>query len=74
MRRLKLFAGSTFALMMITGCNTIAGLGRDLQAAGSAISATSDEVREAVIKSDGAAQTASACDEPAGRSPRSDCR
>jgi predicted small secreted protein len=74
MRRLKLLAGSTFALMMITGCNTIAGLGRDLQVAGSAISETSDKVRGAVINSDGAAQTASACDEPAGRSTRSNCR
>jgi predicted small secreted protein len=74
MKRLKLAAGSVLALMMVTGCNTIAGLGQDLQAAGSAISETSDEVRDAVISSDGTTQTASACDEPAGRSTRSNCR
>jgi hypothetical protein len=48
--------------MMITGCNTIAGPGSGLQAAGSAIRQTSDEVRGAVINSDGAAQSPSACD------------
>lgn len=74
MKRFKLVAGSVLALTMVTGCNTIAGLGQDLQAAGSAISETSDEVRDAVINSDGTTQTASTCDEPAGRSTRSNCR
>jgi predicted small secreted protein len=70
MTRLKVLAGSAVAPMVITGCNTIAGPGKDLQAAGSAISATPDEERGAVINSDGAAQTASACDGPAGAPAR----
>lgn len=74
MKRLKLLAGSALALMLVTGCNTIAGLGKDLQAGGAAISDASDEVRDAVINSDGPTQTASACDEPAGRSTRPNCR
>jgi predicted small secreted protein len=74
MKPLKLLAGYALAVTMVTGCNTVAGLGKDLQAAGSAISETSDEVRDAVINSDGATQTASACDEPAGRTTRPNCR
>lgn len=61
MTRLKRLAGAAAALMMITGCNMIAGPGSGLQAAGSAIGETPDGVCGAVINSDGAAQTASAC-------------
>lgn len=74
MNRTMLLAGSVLALMTVTGCNTIAGIGKDLQVAGSAISETSDEVRDAVTNSDGTTRTATACDEPAGRSTRSNCR
>lgn len=38
-------AAATFAL---AGCNTIAGLGKDVQAAGSAVTKSADEAKEGV--------------------------
>lgn len=46
MKRIKLIAGLALALSMLGACNTIAGIGKDLQAAGGAISEVSDEVRD----------------------------
>ncbi len=59
MKRLKLLCGSVLALMMVAGCNTVAGLGKDLQAAGGAISETSVEVKDFLVGSDGPVETAS---------------
>jgi len=59
MKRLKLLSASTLALMMVAGCNTVAGLGKDLQAAGGAISDTSTEVKDFLVGTDGPVETAS---------------
>lgn len=44
-RKMKLAAPVLVALVMLAGCNTIAGIGKDLQAGGEAISELSREVR-----------------------------
>ncbi len=38
--------GSLFAVMLLTGCETIQGAGRDVQTAGEAITDTSQEVQQ----------------------------
>jgi len=74
MKQMKHAAGCVLALILVTGCNTVAGVGQDLQAAGSAISETSDDVRAAFNASGDTVETAPACDEPVGRSIRAHCR
>ncbi len=68
MKRIKLIAGLALALSMLSACNTIAGIGKDLQAAGGAISEVSDEVRDDFSgpKSSSAASAGETCD-PGGR-------
>jgi predicted small secreted protein len=34
----------------VAGCNTISGVGKDVQAAGNAVSKTADEAKEGVTK------------------------
>jgi len=68
MKRFKHFAGLALALSVLGACNTVAGIGKDLQAAGGAISQVSDDVR-AEFTGPRATATASAgetCD-PGGR-------
>ncbi len=59
MNRLKLLSGSVLAVALVAGCNTVAGLGKDLQAAGGAISETSAEVKDFLVGNDGPVETAS---------------
>ena len=68
MKRIKLIAGLALALSMLGACNTIAGIGKDLQAAGGAISEVSDEVRDEFNgpKSSSKASAGESCD-PGGR-------
>lgn len=68
MKRIKLIAGLALALSMLSACNTIAGIGKDLQAAGGAISEVSDEVRDDFSgpKSSSTASAGETCD-PGGR-------
>jgi len=65
MKRTVLLAASLTALSMIASCNTVAGIGKDLQAGGQAISNASDEVADAFTnpRNDYASTS---CD-PAGR-------
>ena len=68
MTRTKLVAGLALAFSMLGACNTVAGIGQDLQAVGGALSTASDDVRDE-INSPRATSTASAnetCD-PGGR-------
>lgn len=44
MRKLIVLAAAASALM-VGACNTVAGIGRDVQAAGQAVSQTAEEVR-----------------------------
>lgn len=44
-RKMKHAGPALIALVMLAGCNTIAGIGKDLQAGGDAISQASREVR-----------------------------
>jgi entericidin B len=44
MRKFALFA-VTAAALLVAGCNTVAGAGRDLGSAGKAISNTAEEVK-----------------------------
>lgn len=62
MRQLRHATGCVLAFVLVTGCNTVAGMGRDLQAAGSAISETSDDVCAALNASGDTEATASACE------------
>lgn len=59
MNRTKPAAAALLALMLISGCNTVAGIGKDLQAGGDAISQASVEVRDAVTGNETPARTAS---------------
>lgn len=52
-------AAALLALMAISGCNTIAGIGKDLQAGGDAISQASIEVRDGVTGNNSSVETAS---------------
>ena len=52
-------AGAALLALMLAGCNTIAGIGKDLQAGGDAISQASVEVRDAVTGNETPARTAS---------------
>ena len=65
MKQVKLLAGSLLALSLLAGCNTVRGVGKDLQAGGKAISETSDEVKDYLTAPAEPGRTASACD-PAG--------
>ena len=51
-RKMKLAGPALAALVILAGCNTIAGIGRDLQAGGEAISQASREVRSEVAGDD----------------------
>jgi len=42
MRRTRLVAAALLALFVLTACNTIAGVGRDVEAAGDAIEDAAD--------------------------------
>jgi predicted small secreted protein len=44
MRHAIVIAAAAVALL-VAGCNTVAGLGRDVQAAGSAVASAADDVR-----------------------------
>lgn len=44
MRKLIVLAAAAAALL-VTACNTVQGLGRDVQAAGKAVTSTADDVR-----------------------------
>jgi predicted small secreted protein len=44
MRKLIVLAAAAAALW-VSGCNTVAGVGRDMQAAGKAVSSTANDVR-----------------------------
>ncbi len=59
MNRTKPAAAALLALMLISGCNTVAGIGKDLQAGGDAISQASIEVRDAVTGNETPTRTAS---------------
>lgn len=45
MSRCLIVLAATFVSLAVAGCNTVAGVGRDLQAAGRAVSSTADDVR-----------------------------
>ncbi|MCA6223232.1 MAG: entericidin A/B family lipoprotein [Phenylobacterium sp.] len=47
MRKILILAAAA-ATLAVAGCNTIAGLGKDVQAAGSAVTRTADEAKEGV--------------------------
>ncbi len=59
MNRTKPAVAALLALTLISGCNTVAGIGKDLQAGGDAISEASIEVRDAVTGNETPARTAS---------------
>ncbi|RAK58932.1 entericidin EcnA/B family protein [Phenylobacterium hankyongense] len=44
MRKLIVFAAAAAALW-VSGCNTVSGLGRDMQAAGQAVTGTAEDVK-----------------------------
>ena len=44
MRKLIVFAAAAAALW-VSGCNTVAGVGRDVQAAGKAVTGTANDAR-----------------------------
>jgi predicted small secreted protein len=79
MNRKMILLPVLFGLACLAGCNTIAGIGQDLQAGGRALAAASDEVADAVTRPH-TSTTASAetCDrggdELKGRSSQPDCR
>ena len=51
------------AALLLTGCNTVAGIGKDLQAGGQALSEASDEVAGSFENaSDNSAASGEACD------------
>lgn len=43
--RLTLILAAACATLALGACNTVAGLGRDMQAAGEAVTGTAEEVR-----------------------------
>lgn len=65
MKRIKLVAGIALALTTLAACNTVAGIGQDLQAVGGALSEASDNVRDEFNGSQ-TTSTAQTCD-PGGR-------
>ncbi|MFN7178697.1 entericidin A/B family lipoprotein [Hyphomonas sp.] len=80
MKRTILIAAAALSLVTLTACNTVKGLGQDLQAAGDAVAQASDDVRSHLLD-DRPTATASAgetCDpggkELAGRSNLPPCR
>jgi len=44
MRKLIVFAAATAALL-VSACNTVQGFGRDVQAAGSAVTSTAQDIK-----------------------------
>lgn len=40
-----LFAASMTAFMALTGCNTVSGIGADVQAGGAAIQSTAEDIK-----------------------------
>ena len=44
MRNLIMLAAAAAAIL-VTGCNTVAGVGRDVQAAGKAVSSTAEDAK-----------------------------
>jgi predicted small secreted protein len=44
MRKLIVFAAATAAILL-AACNTVQGVGRDMQAAGHAVASTADDAR-----------------------------
>ena len=47
MRKILILAAAA-ATLAVTGCNTIAGVGKDVSAAGQAVTKTADEAKEGV--------------------------
>jgi predicted small secreted protein len=43
--RILIVIAAAAAAMWVSGCNTIAGMGRDVSAAGRAVSSTADDAR-----------------------------
>ncbi len=81
MTRIKLLAAAALAQSSLSACNTVAGAGQDLRAAGKAIDHTADEVSDFLFEPDGPTSTASAetdCDsgDPAlkGKSGKPRCK
>ncbi len=67
MKRKFILAPGLLALLLLSGCNTIAGVGKDLQAGGRAISEASDEVADSIRDAPNEyAASGEKCD-PAGR-------
>jgi len=44
MRKL-IVLGAALSALWVSGCNTMAGIGRDMQAAGAAVSSTAEEIK-----------------------------
>lgn len=80
MKRTILIAAAALSLTALTACNTIKGVGQDLQAAGDAVSQASDDVRGHLFddRPTATASAGQACDpggkELAGRSGLPPCR
>jgi predicted small secreted protein len=45
MRKL-IVLGAALSALWVAGCNTMAGLGKDMQAAGAAVSSTAEDVKK----------------------------
>ncbi len=60
MKHVKILAGPLLVLSVLSVCNTVAGLGKDLQAGGEAISQTSNDVRDFLTTPSESTRTASA--------------
>jgi predicted small secreted protein len=45
MRKL-IVLGSALAALWVSGCNTVSGVGRDLEAAGKAVTSTANDVKQ----------------------------
>jgi predicted small secreted protein len=43
--RIAIVLAAAAAALLVAGCNTVAGLGRDVQAAGSAVAGAANDVR-----------------------------
>ncbi|MDB5416876.1 MAG: hypothetical protein JWP50_295 [Phenylobacterium sp.] len=46
MRNLIVLAAAAAALLVAAACNTVSGVGKDVQAAGKAVTATADDARK----------------------------
>lgn len=64
MNRKNILIPAVLALSLLAGCNTIKGIGQDLEAGGRAISQASDEVVDAANRP--STTTTASCD-PAGK-------